>query len=205
MTIKNALLGWSVHSHDGLSDANLIKLIAAGNQAAMRTLYARHHLRVYHFVVRLGSDTDRAEDLVSEVFLGVWRQAATFENRSQVSTWILSIARFKALTVLGRRREPQLDEDAIKAVADDADTPEQTVLHSDRRAQLRSCIAQMSSDHREVIDLVYYHDKSVEEVAKILHLPKNTVKTRMYYARKHLARLLAAHSDFDHPVFAQAA
>src|SRR5580700_3337598 len=109
----------------GRSDENLIKAIATGDQAAMRTLYARHHLRVYHFIVRLGSDTDRAEDLVSEVFLSVWRQAGTFENRSQVCTWILSIARFKALTALGRRREPQLDEDAIKTVADDADTPEQ--------------------------------------------------------------------------------
>jgi RNA polymerase sigma-70 factor, ECF subfamily len=198
MTSKNALTGWQtteLHSLDGQSDENLIRGIAAGSQAAMRTLYARHHLRVYHFIVRLGSDTDRAEDLVSEVFLSVWRQADTFENRSQVSTWILSIARFKALTALGRRREPQLDEDAIKTVADDADTPEQTVLHTDRRAQL----------HREVIDLVYYHDRSVEEVAKVLHLPKNTVKTRMFYARKHLARLLATHGDFNHLVFAQAA
>jgi RNA polymerase sigma-70 factor, ECF subfamily len=208
MTSKHALIGWQTtdfHSPDGQSDENLIRAIAAGSQAAMRTLYARHRLRVYHFIVRLGSDTDRAEDLVSEVFLSVWRQAGTFENRSQVSTWILSIARFKALTALGRRREPQLDEDAIKTVADDADTPEQTVLHTDRRAQLRRCIAQMSSDHREVIDLVYYHEKSVEEVAKILRLPKNTVKTRMFYARRHLARLLATHGDFDHLVFAQAA
>jgi RNA polymerase sigma-70 factor, ECF subfamily len=60
----------------------------------------------------------------------------------------------------------------------------------------------MSSDHREVIDLVYYHEKSVEEVAKILRLP---VKTRMFYARRHLARLLATHGDFDHLMFAQAA
>jgi RNA polymerase sigma-70 factor (ECF subfamily) len=205
MKIKNALVGCLVHSRDGRSDAKLIEEIAVGNQAAMRTPYARHHLRVYHFIVRLGSDTDRAEDIVSEVFLTVWRQAGSFENRSQVSTWILSIARFKALTALGRRRETQLDEASTEMVADASDTPEQTVLHTDRTAQLRKCIAQLSSDHREVIDLVYYHDKSVEEVAKVLHLPKNTVKTRMYYARRHLVRLLATHGDFDHLVFAQAA
>jgi RNA polymerase sigma-70 factor, ECF subfamily len=198
-----ALLG-CVHSHDGRSDENLIRAVATGRQAAMRTLYARHHLRVYHFILRFGSDPDRAEDLVSEVFLSVWRHAATFENRSQVSTWILSIARFKALTALGRRPESQLDEESMETIADDAETPEQTVLNADRRAQLRSCIAQMSSDHREVINLVYYHEKSVEEVAKILNLPKNTVKTRMFYARRHLARLLATHEDFE-PVFAQAA
>jgi RNA polymerase sigma-70 factor (ECF subfamily) len=63
----------------------------------------------------------------------------------------------------------------------------------------------MSREHREVIDLVYYHDKSVEEVAEIIHLPKNTVKTRMFYARKRLARLLSTHRDFDHLQVAQAA
>jgi RNA polymerase sigma-70 factor (ECF subfamily) len=205
MTSKIALAGWSIQSTDAQSDEDLIKAIAAGNRSAMHTLYGRHHLRVYHFIVRLGCDADRAEDLVAEVFLSVWRQAGSFENRSQVSTWILSIARFKALTALGRRRETQLDEASTEMVADDSDTPEQTVLHTDRTAQLRKCIAQLSSDHREVIDLVYYHDKSVDEVARILNLPKNTVKTRMFYARKQLARLLATHGDFDHLVFAQAA
>jgi RNA polymerase sigma-70 factor (ECF subfamily) len=134
----------------------------------------------------------------------VWRQASTFEGRSQVSTWIMSIARFRALTALSRRRDLQPDEESMEMVADNADTPEQTVLHTDRRAQLRRLIAQMSPDHREVIYLVYYHDKSVEEVAKVLNVPKNTVKTRMFYARKSLARLLTMEGDFE-PAFAQAA
>jgi RNA polymerase sigma-70 factor, ECF subfamily len=197
----NALTGWQTlefHPSSGRpSDENLIQAIAKGSQSAMRTLYGRHHIRVFRFIVRLVSDAGHAEDLVSEVFLSVWRQASTFENRSQVSTWILSIARFKALTARGRREEDQLDEASTERVADTADTPEQTVLHSDRNAQLRSCIAQMSREHREVIDLVYYHEKTVEEVAEIIHLPKNTVKTRMFYTRKRLARLLSTHQDFD--------
>jgi RNA polymerase sigma-70 factor, ECF subfamily len=205
MTNFNSLVGSSVYWSDGQSDENLIKAIVSGSQAAMHTLYRRHHVSVYRFIVRFGIDTDRAEDLVSEVFLNVWRQASTFENRSQVSTWILSIARFKALTALGRRREPQLDEESMETIADDADTPEQTILHADRTAQVRGCLAQISSNHREVIDLVYYHDKSIEEAAKILRLPKNTVKTRMFYARKHLARLITTHEDFDHPMLARAA
>jgi RNA polymerase sigma factor (sigma-70 family) len=92
----------------------------------------------------------------------------TFEGRSQVSTWILSIARFKALAALGRRRDGQLDEASTEMVADTADTPEQTVLRTERNAQLRGCITQMSREHREVNDLAYYHDKSVEEVAEII-------------------------------------
>jgi RNA polymerase sigma-70 factor (ECF subfamily) len=201
MINKNALTGWQ----DRQSDENLIKAIATGSQAAMRTLYGRHHIRVYHFIARFVSDAGCAEDILSEVFLSVWRQASTFENRSQVSTWILSIARFKALTARGRRRDRQLDEASTEMVADTAETPEQTILHIDRNAQLRSCIGQMSPEHREVIDLVYYHNKSVDEVAKIIHLPKNTVKTRMFYARKRLAGLLSTHRDFDHLVAARAA
>jgi RNA polymerase sigma-70 factor, ECF subfamily len=207
MSSKNALTGWRIsefHPSDRRTDETLIRAIATGSQAAMGTLYGRHSIRVYRFLVRLLSDAGSAEDIVSEVFLGVWRQAGTFEGRSQVSTWILSIARFKALTALGRRRDGQPDE-ATEMVADTADTPEQAVLRTDRNAQLRGCITQMSREHREVINLVYYHDKSVEEVAEIIHLPKNTVKTRMFYARKRLACLLSTHRDFDHVVVARAA
>jgi RNA polymerase sigma-70 factor, ECF subfamily len=204
MIKKNVLIGRQILS-DRQSDENLIRAIGTGSQTAMRTLYGRHHIRVYRFITRIVLDIGCAEDLVSEVFLSVWRQASTFENRSQVSTWILSIARFKALTALSRRQAGQLDEAATEMVADTADTPEQTVLRTDRNAQLRGRITQMSREHREVIDLVYYHDKSVEEVAEIIHLPKNTVKTRMFYARKGLARLLSKHRDFDHLVAAQAA
>ncbi len=187
------------------SDLYLINAIATGNQAAMRTLFARHNAQVYRFVLRIVSDAGRAEDLVSEVFLEVWSQAARFEGRSQVSTWILSIARFKALTAISRRREAALDEGAMELVEDTADTPEETVLKEDRSAQLRHCLAQMSPEHREVIDLVYYHEKSVDEVAEITRLPKNTVKTRMFYARKRLAQLLSHHRDFDYLATSQAA
>jgi RNA polymerase sigma-70 factor, ECF subfamily len=166
----------------------------------MRTLYARHHVRVYRFIARLVIDTGRAEDLVSEVFMDVWRQAGSFEGRSQVSTWILSIARFKALTALHRRRDAQLDEVAAEMIIDTADTPEQTALNMDCNKQLRGCIAQMSREHREIIDLVYYHEKSVEEVAEIIQKPRSTVKTRMFYARKQLAQVLATHHDFEHLV-----
>jgi RNA polymerase sigma-70 factor (ECF subfamily) len=187
------------------SDQYLIDAIAKGSQSAMRSLYARHNMQVYRFILRIVADTARAEDLVSEVFIDVWSQAGRFEGRSQVSTWILSIARFKALTAIHRRQEVALDEGVMELVEDTADTPEETVLKEDRSAQLRSCLGQMSREHREVIDLVYYHEKSVDEVAEITRLPKNTVKTRMFYARKRLAQLLSHHRDFDYLATAQAA
>jgi RNA polymerase sigma-70 factor, ECF subfamily len=80
-----------------------------------------------------------------------------------------------------------------------------TVLKEDRSAQLRRCRAQMSREHREVIDLVYYREKSIEEVADIIRAPKNTVKTRVFYARKRLAQLLSHHCDFNYLAVCEAA
>jgi len=179
------------------ADEALVAAIAKGNQRAMRTLYNRHRVRVFRFALRLVSDAGYAEDIVSEAFIEVWRQADRFEGRSSVSTWIMSIARFKALSVLRRRQEIEFDEKLAEAVTDQSFTPENAVLEMDRRAQIRACLTQLSPDHREIIDLVYYHDKTIEEVAEIIRVPKNTVKTRMFYARKRLAQLLARCHDFD--------
>jgi RNA polymerase sigma-70 factor, ECF subfamily len=180
------------------ADEALVAAIATGDQQAMRTLYNRHRVRVFRFAVRLVDDAASAEDIVSEAFIEVWRQADRFEGRSSVSTWIMSMVRFKALSVRRRRQEIELDEKVAEAVTDQSNTPEQILLEVDRRAQLRACLTQLSPDHREIIDLVYYHGKTVEEVAEIVGVPKNTVKTRMFYARRRLAYLLARHRDFDH-------
>src|SRR5437870_13493956 len=100
------------------SDEELIGRIASGDRLAMQVLFARHHVRVYRFVLRLVRDQTVAEDLINEVFLDVWRQANRFEARSAVSTWLLAIARFKALSALRRRPDEELDEEAAAAVED---------------------------------------------------------------------------------------
>jgi RNA polymerase sigma-70 factor, ECF subfamily len=155
-------------------------------------LFARHQVRVYRFVLRLVANQALAEDLISEVFLDVWRQANRFEGRSAVSTWLLAIARFKALSALRRRPNEELDDEAVGAVEDASDDPEVAVQKKDKSAVLRKCLQMLSPDHREVIDLVYYHERSVEEVAEIVGVPEATVKTRMFYARKHMSELLKA-------------
>jgi len=174
------------------SDEALIGRIAAGDKLAMQVLFARHHVRVYRFVLRLVRNQTLAEDLISEVFLDVWRQAGKFEARSTVSTWLLAIARFKALSSLRKRSEEELDDEAAAAIEDPGDDPEVAVQKKDKSEVLRKAIAQLSPEHREIIDLVYYHEKSVEEVAEIVGIPENTVKTRMFYARKRLSELLKA-------------
>ena len=171
------------------TDENLLERIAEGDKLAMRTLYGRHNVKVYRFVLRFVSDAAKAEDIVSEVFFDVWRQAASFEGRSQVSTWILGIARFKALTALRQRQDDQLDEAMAETIPDQADDPETAMDKKREGALLRMCIEQLSQSHREVIDLVYYHETTVEQTAQILGVPLNTVKTRMFYARKRISEL----------------
>jgi RNA polymerase sigma-70 factor, ECF subfamily len=172
------------------SDEILIGRIAQGDRLAMEVLFARHQVRVYRFLLRLVGNAATAEDLIGDVFLDVWRQADRFEGRAAVSTWLLAIARFKALSSMRRKPEEELDEDTAGAIEDTSDDPEVSVQKKDKSAALRKCLEALSPEHREVIDLVYYHEKSVEEVAQIVGIPEATVKTRMFYARRKLSELL---------------
>jgi RNA polymerase sigma-70 factor, ECF subfamily len=174
------------------SDEALIERIAAGDKLAMQVLFARHQVRVYRFVLRLVRDQSVAEELIGEVFLDVWRQAGRFEARSTASTWLLAIARYKALSALRRRTDQELDDEKAATIEDPGDNPEVSVLKKNKGEVLRQCLTALTPEHREIIDLVYYHEKSVEEVAQIVGINENTVKTRMFYARKRLSELLKA-------------
>jgi RNA polymerase sigma-70 factor (ECF subfamily) len=174
------------------TDGDIIARIKAGDQLALKTLYARHHVKIFRFAMRIVKSVPAAEDVVSEVFLDVWRSAAQFEGRSEASTFLLAVARNKAYSALRKRREDELDEDAAAEVEDQADTPETSLQKKNKGDILRACLGKLSREHREVMDLVYYHDKSVEEVAAIVGAPEGTVKTRMFHARKRLAELATA-------------
>ena len=174
-----------------IADEVLIAKIAKGDRLAMEALFARYRVRVFKFVLRFVRNEAIAEELNSDVFVDVWRQAGTFEGRAAVSTWIFSIARFKALNALQRRTEDELDEAKAETIEDDADDPETALAKKDKAAVLRQCLDALSSEHREIVSLVYYQHKSVEEVSGIVGIPEATVKTRMFYARKKLSELLA--------------
>src|SRR5213083_2878592 len=132
-------------------DEVLIGRITNGDRLAMQVLYARYHVRVFRFVLRLVRDEATAEDLISEVFLDVWRQASRFEGRAAVSTWLLAIARFKALSVVRRRTDEELDEDLAAAIADPSVDPEGALERKHESERLRQALAQLSQAHAEVI------------------------------------------------------
>src|ERR1700741_594981 len=143
------------------ADETLIARIARGDRLAMQELFARHHVRVYRYVLRLVRAETAAEDVIGEVFLDVWRQASLFEGRSAVSTWLIAIARFKALSLLRKRRDDGLDAETAESIEDAADDPERAVTKQDKGEKLRKCLGGLSPENREIIDLVYYHEKSV--------------------------------------------
>jgi RNA polymerase sigma-70 factor (ECF subfamily) len=104
----------------------------------------------------------------------------------------MAIARYKALSARRRRTDAPLDEETASTIADPADNPEIVLLNKNQGELLRRSLATLSPEHGEVIDLVYYHEKSVKEVAEIVGIAEATVKTRMFYARKKLADLVKA-------------
>lgn len=171
------------------SDESLIKRIAAGDRAAMQALFARHNIRVYRFILRMVRNEALADDLISEVFIDVWQQAGRFEGRSRVSTWLIGIARFKALSALRKQEHQSLDDEMADGIVDDADDPEIAEQKRDKSVVLRRCLDLLSQEHREIIDLVYYHEMAIDEVAGLVGIPENTVKTRLFYARKRLAEI----------------
>jgi RNA polymerase sigma-70 factor, ECF subfamily len=189
-------MSWAARSHPrpvrrggengGAEDRVLIGRVAAADRTAMHILFSKHHVAVYRFVLQRLRDHALAEDVTSDVFLDVWRQAGRFEGRSAVLTWILAIARHKAFAAKSRSRSIEFDID-VAADQGSADGPDAPLQARDRSILLRKCLTRLSPAHREVIDLVYYQEQSMDSVATILGIPRNTAKTRVFYARKRLA------------------
>jgi RNA polymerase sigma-70 factor (ECF subfamily) len=188
---SNLSINFNIAAQSEASDEALIQSMADGDKRAFKLLYVRHHVRVFRFVMRLAGNESIAEEVVNEVFLEAWRHAQDFKGRSQVATWLLSIARFKTLSECRRRSEAQLDEVTAAVIEDTSDTPSISMEKHQRSDILQKCLAKLSPIHREVINLIYYQGKKVEEVAQFTGAPISTIKTRMHYARSRMAELLA--------------
>jgi RNA polymerase sigma-70 factor (ECF subfamily) len=171
-------------------EQRLIERVAAGEQSALAALFQLRHLQIFRFILRLVRNEAMAEELTNEVFMEVWRGAGKFSQRSSVLTWILSIAHNRTVSTLRKRRESSWDEDAAKEIPDCGDNPETVAQKADKSAAMRQCMERLSAEHREVIDLVYYHEMSIAEASAIVGIPENTVKTRVFHARKKLSEFL---------------
>jgi RNA polymerase sigma-70 factor, ECF subfamily len=173
------------------SDDDLIRRIAGHDASAMHLLYERYRAKAFNYIHRIVREIEDVEDLVSQTFLEVWHAAGTFERRSSVSTWLLAIARFKAFHHFRRRKRDRIDDVEMPEQIDDAESAETMIDRVKLNEALRACVSKLDPARRKVVDLVYYQERSVIEASEILGIPCATVKTRMFYARKDLAILLA--------------
>jgi RNA polymerase sigma-70 factor (ECF subfamily) len=172
-------------------ERQLILRIGSGDRDAFRELYVHYHRRLARFLTRLTHRQEDAEEIINDTLWIVWQRAAEFRNASQVSTWIMGIAYRRALNMIRRaathERVMALESAEGEAAVND---PGQT---TENRQLLNYALAQLPLEQRLVLELTYYLDHSCEEVAEIMECPVNTVKTRMFNARRKLRAMLAEH------------
>ncbi len=169
---------------------DLLTRVGRGDRAAFQALYQRFQRPLFGFLMRMVRDQAMSDELLNDVMLEVWRTGSAFEGRSSAGTWIFGIAHNKAISLLRRRREEQMPEDAAETLIDDAETPDQTAEQADMSRVMRKLIDRLTPEHRAVLQLTYYQDMSVQEIAEALDCPVNTVKTRMFYGRARLKEML---------------
>jgi RNA polymerase sigma-70 factor, ECF subfamily len=165
----------------GSGEDELLRRIAHGDQAALERLYRDYYPRLSRFVLRITRDVELVREIINDVFLVVWRSACRFRGDSTASTWILGIAYRRALKSARRQRPVPMLPEGAEPEADDA---------PHHGMDLDGSLARLSHEQRATVELAYYFGYSYREIAEIMNCPENTVKTRMFHARRTLKHLL---------------
>ncbi len=184
---------------DEASDAELVAHLAAGEQWPMGVLYDRYARLVFSMVLKILHDQERAEDIVQEVFVRVWRGADSFcASRGNFVNWLLGIAHHRAIDELRRqgsrgRRVVIVDaEDALSSVPDPAEGPAEMAWITQQRLAVRQAMQQLPAEQRQTIELAYFGGLTQREIAEHTGTPLGTVKTRMRLALQKLRDSLEA-------------
>ena len=170
-------------------DATLIVRIAARDRDAFESLYRGYYPRLRRFIERVTRRPQIVDEIVNDTMYVVWRKAPSYNLRSKVSTWIFGIALRRALKALKRTDDP------VDFVPDERPDPgsagpEGLLLQQETRASIVRALGALSPEHRAVIELTYFEGYSCAEIAEIVRCPVNTVKTRMFHARRRLRMLM---------------
>jgi RNA polymerase sigma-70 factor, ECF subfamily len=171
----------------------LLQRVAHRDQAAFRTLYEQFARRVYAFLLHRFQQEALAEEVVSDTLLHVWKSPQSFRGESAFSTWLLGVARFKMLERLRQRAPESEDIDAIDENLLVAETtPEDVAVMRQRREGVHECLELLPPEQRECVHLAYYEGWTLDEIGEQMSLKKETVGTRLFYARKKIQACLAA-------------
>lgn len=170
-------------------DLLLIRAMAQGNRNALSELYARHGNSILAYLMGQMDDRQQAEEVLQDVMLAAWDHAADFRAESKVKTWLLAIARRKAINVW-RRKHP-VSTPLYEETISDSDTGLlKRVVHQDEEEQVRQALKALSDDHRETLELIFYHGVTGVEAAEILGVSPGTIKSRLHRAKNQLRGLL---------------
>lgn len=161
-------------------DRRLLNEIAARDDCALGELYRRYYPRLERFIGKMTADRDGVADIINEVFLVIWQKAGTYRGDASPSTWILGIAHNKALKWASKNRKLE-----PLAVSEHSEACVESLVERDEIEQL---MAHLSAEQRAVIELTYFFGYSYREIGEILECPENTVKTRMFHARRTLRK-----------------
>ena len=182
--------------HDDAEDRRLVACICAHELAAFETLYRRYHPRLCRFLHRMLRPEHLVEEVLNDTLYLVWMQAERFNGTSKVSTWIFAIAYRKALKALSRHDDPLPDAgEDDQPLADAAERPEARFGLAQARAAIDAALRGLSVDQRAAVELTYFHGFSYPEIAAIVDCPTDTVKTRMFHARKRLRTAFGGQLD----------
>ena len=168
----------------------LLQGVIRGRHADFEALYRIYHPRLQRFVVQMTHRAELVDEVLDDTMMVVWQRAAAFDARSKLSTWIFGIAYRKGLKALSRLDLPQEDPDA-DSQSEPGPNPEQRLGLAQTQARLQKALGELSADHRAVVELCYFQGLAHGEIADIVGCPAETVKTRMFYARRRLKTLLA--------------
>jgi len=174
-------------------EVQIMAAVASGDTQAFERLYQVYEKRVFQYVSTFVRDQAVAEEIVVDVMVAVWRGAYTFTNTSRVSTWIFGIARHKAIDALRkviRSEQETMELEKVTHLPNPAEGPLESIDRKQVAALTRQAISKLSREHQEVIRLVFYEELPYEEIATLLDIPVNTVKTRVYYAKQQLKQQL---------------
>lgn len=158
----------------------LLERVVKKDKAAFEQLYQLTSRSVFSYLFRMLQHRETAEDIHVEVFIQVWKTAEKFKGKSKVKTWIFGIARNLALNEMRREKIRRTE------VLDDRQTDSRINMEIDgyaRARHIQTAMDGLSVKHREILDLVFFHELPYTEVAGLLGIPENTVKTRVYYAK----------------------
>jgi RNA polymerase sigma-70 factor (ECF subfamily) len=170
---------------DGSDEVRLVERVSARDPDAFEQLYRLYQPRLHRFLINLLRCTQLVEEVLDDTMIVVWQSAHGFRGASKVSTWIFAIAYRKALKARTRWPPPIEDEDRDSRI-DSGPGPEQQLQRQRLHQALLAAMNQLSANHRAVIDLTYFHGLGCREIAEVMDCPVDTVKTRMFHARRRL-------------------